>query len=59
MNSRLNAEQLFCKVDGVSQLFPFKNYYYQRLRSLDGKKLKVGYRPDPPLYNIILEVSLI
>ncbi|XP_060859886.1 midasin [Metopolophium dirhodum] len=53
--SRLNAEEQFCKVDCVSNLFPFKSYYHQRLRLLNGQKLRVGYRPEPPQYNIILE----
>ncbi|KAE9533494.1 hypothetical protein AGLY_009132 [Aphis glycines] len=53
--SRLNAEELFCKVDCVSNIFPFNVDYRQRLKSLNKYKFKHGYRPDPPLYNVILE----
>jgi len=59
LESRLNAEKLFCQVDGISELFPFKNYYIQRLKVLNKNHKNIGYRPEPPAYNYILEVCLI
>ncbi|XP_025407976.1 midasin-like [Sipha flava] len=55
LNSRLCAERLFCKANGVSKIFPFKNYYDERLKMLNRKHKNVGYRPDPPMYNFILK----
>jgi len=55
----LFAEQLFCKVDGTSELFPFKTYYIQKLKVLNAYNKNFGYRPSPPIYNILLEVKLL
>lgn len=57
LNGRLNAEKIFSEMEGVSELFPFKEYYVQRLKALSEKNTNVGYRPEPPIYNAILEVS--
>ncbi|VVC30846.1 ATPase, dynein-related, AAA domain,von Willebrand factor, type A,AAA+ ATPase domain,P-loop [Cinara cedri] len=55
LNSRLKAEKLFCEADGISDIFPFKQYYTQRLKFLIKDNKNVGYRPEPPMYNVILK----
>lgn len=53
------AEKLFCETDGVSDLFPFKEYYNDKLKALNKNDINTGYRPDPPLYSVIVEVRYI
>lgn len=55
----MRAEKLFCEADGISDIFPFKIYYDQRLKFLNKENKNAGYRPDPPIYNVILEVCFI
>ncbi|XP_050541449.1 midasin [Daktulosphaira vitifoliae] len=55
LQSRLNAEKIFCEVEGISELFPFRDYFIQRLKALNDESTSLGYRPEPPVYNYILE----
>lgn len=41
----------------MTEIFPFKENYDKRLKTLSEGHECVGYRPDPPAYNVILKAS--